>query len=115
MIYKGSCHCGRIAFEVDGELIEVADCNCSICTKQGSLHWFVPRQKLRLATSEHHLSTYAFGERTISYRFCPNCGTHPFAEGPDSAGNAMAAVNVRCLDGIELSDLPVKHFNGRAL
>lgn len=25
MNYKGSCHCGAIAFEVEGELKEVAD------------------------------------------------------------------------------------------
>lgn len=38
MHYKGSCHCGQIAFEVEGELTQVADCNCSICTRMGALH-----------------------------------------------------------------------------
>jgi len=27
----------------------------------------------------------------------------------------MVVVNARCLDGIELSSLPVKHFDGRSL
>ncbi len=31
MIYKGSYHCGHIAFEVDGDLHGVIECNCSIC------------------------------------------------------------------------------------
>jgi hypothetical protein len=28
MKYKGSCHCGRIACEVEGGLGEVMECNC---------------------------------------------------------------------------------------
>ncbi len=46
MSYKGGCHCGRIAFEVDGEIQELMECNCSICSKRGYLHFFVPRDKL---------------------------------------------------------------------
>ncbi len=30
-------------------------------------------------------------------------------------GTRMAAINVRCLEGVEYSELPVKHFDGRAL
>jgi len=25
MVYKGSCHCGRIAFDVEGELTQVIE------------------------------------------------------------------------------------------
>ena len=115
MIYKGSCHCGQIAFEVEGELTQVADCNCSICSRKGSLLWFVPRQQLRLLTSEENLSTYTFNKHIIKHRFCSKCGIHPFGEGVDRSGTAMAAINVRCLMGVDLSSLPVKHFDGRAL
>jgi hypothetical protein len=31
----------------------------------------------------------------IHHRFCPTCGIHPFAEGKDPKGNAMAAINAR--------------------
>ena len=115
MTYKGSCHCGQIAFEVEGDLTEVMDCNCSICSRKGSLLWFVPRQQLRLLTPEENMSTYTFGKHIIKHRFCPKCGMHPFGEGADPSGNHMAAVNVRCLEGVEFSSLPVKHFDGRAL
>ena len=30
-IYKGSCHCGGIAFEVEGAIDSGLACNCSIC------------------------------------------------------------------------------------
>ena len=48
MLYKGSCHCGHIAFQVEGTLEGVASCNCSICQRKGSLLWFVADDKLRL-------------------------------------------------------------------
>jgi uracil-DNA glycosylase len=42
MKYHGSCHCGGIAFDVEGELSQAMACNCSICARKGALMWFVP-------------------------------------------------------------------------
>ncbi|HJU49558.1 MAG TPA: GFA family protein, partial [Pseudogulbenkiania sp.] len=97
------------------DLTQVADCNCSICRRKGALLWFVPRQQLRLLTPEADMSTYTFNKHVIQHHFCPTCGIHPFGEGRDPAGNAMAAVNVRCLDDVDLGSLTVKHFDGKAL
>lgn len=115
MNYQGSCHCGRIAFEVEGELGEVMACNCSICQRKGSLMWFVPREQLRLTTAPEAMATYTFNKHAIAHHFCPTCGIHPFGEGTAPDGRTVAAVNVRCLDGIEVDSLSVKHFDGRAL
>lgn len=115
MKYRGSCHCGRIAFEVEGEIGQVMDCNCSICQRKGSMLWFVPRGSLHLLTPEENVATYTFGKERIKHRFCPQCGIHPFGEGTAPSGEAMAAINVRCLEGVDLAALPVRHFDGRAL
>ncbi len=114
MTYKGSCHCGRIGFEVEGAPAGVMSCNCSICQRKGALMWFVPREHLRLLTPDENASTYTFNKHVIKHRFCPTCGMHPYGEGVDSKGNAMAAVNIRCLEGIELEDVAVNHYDGRA-
>jgi hypothetical protein len=58
MKYKGSCHCGQIAFEVEGNLEQVMACNCSICSKFGALRWIVPPPNFRLLTPEENLATY---------------------------------------------------------
>lgn len=42
MKYEGSCHCGSVAFEVEGEVDGGLACNCSMCGRRGSLLWFVP-------------------------------------------------------------------------
>ena len=114
MGYQGSCHCGRIAFNVEGDLKQVLECNCSICTKRGSLLWFVPRDKFSLQTPEADLSTYTFNTHRIKHRFCGVCGCAPFAEANDPQGNPVAAVNARCLDGVDLGALPRKAFDGRS-
>ena len=115
MNYKGSCHCGNIRFEVDGELDGAVACNCSICSRKGSLLWFVPRDRLRLLTPEDVAATYTFNKHAIKHRFCPTCGMHPYGEGEDPKGNSMAAVNIRCLEGIDLDSVPVHHYDGRSI
>ena len=114
MKYKGSCHCGRVAYEVEGEIDGAMACNCSMCQRKGSLLWFVPRAQFRLPTPEGDASTYTFNKHVINHRFCPLCGIHPYADGVDQKGNPMAAINVRCLEGIDLEKVPVRHFDGRS-
>ena len=114
MVYQGSCHCGKIALEVEGEITAAMSCNCSICSRKGSLLWFVPREKLRLLTSEEDVSTYTFNKHFIQHHFCETCGIHPYAEAVDK-GKPMAAVNIRCLEGVDLASIPVKNFDGRSM
>lgn len=114
MRYQGGCQCGRVQFEVEGELEQVIECNCSMCRKRASLLWFVPRQQLRLLTQEQDLATYTFNTHKIQHHFCGNCGIHTFGEGMDPAGNATAAVNVRCLENIDLAKLQIHQFDGRS-
>lgn len=114
MKYKGSCHCGNISFEVEGEIKGAMACNCSICQRKGSLMWFVPREDLHLLTPEDAMSTYMFNKHVIKHHFCPTCGIHPYGEGVDK-GKAMAAINIRCIEDIDLASIPVQHFDGKSL
>jgi hypothetical protein len=114
MKYQGSCHCGKIAFEVEGEIDGALSCNCSMCQRKGSLLWFMPRSALNLLTPENAMSTYTFNKHVIKHHFCPDCGIHPFGEGTDPNGNVMAAINIRCIEDIDLTTIPVQHYDGRA-
>ncbi|WP_223669882.1 GFA family protein [Kangiella shandongensis] len=115
MVYKGSCHCGDIKFEVEGDIDAAISCNCSICQKKGSLLWMVPRNQLKLVSSESELKPYTFNSHKIKHQFCTNCGMHPFCDAVDPEGNAVAAVNIRCLDNVNLDKVEVKEFDGRSL
>lgn len=115
MVYRGSCHCGQVNFEVEGELTAVVDCNCSICARKGALLWAVPRDKLRLRSADDKAGRYTFNSHTIAHRFCPTCGIAPYAEDAASKSERSAYVNVRCLDGVDLKALEVIAFDGRAM
>src|SRR5438046_1796199 len=72
-MYSGSCHCGRISFEVEGDLSEVKECNCSHCSRKGYLLWFVSRDQHAVLPS----ASFARGERcalTTAFRFSPPYG-----------------------------------------
>ena len=81
MLYRGSCHCGDVKFEAEGDLRGVMACNCSICRRKGALMWFVPRDHMTLLTPDDHLATYTFSKHVIQHRFCKRCGIHTFGEG----------------------------------
>lgn len=114
-MHTGSCHCGHISFEIEGSPEQVVECNCSHCSRKGYQLWFLSREQLRLHTPEKDLDAYTFNRHAINHHFCSVCGCAPFGIGKDRSGNVMAAVNVRCLPGLDKSELPVKHVDGRSL
>jgi len=116
MNYKGSCHCGSVTYEVDVEPGPVLECNCSICSRKGTLLWFTPRTKLNMLTGEDALTVYTFGTHNVQHHFCHVCGCTTFGIGkPPGAKEETAAINVRCLEGVDLENLERRQFDGRSL
>ena len=113
MRYKGSCHCGRIRIEVDGEIESVTECDCSICRMSGYLHWMVDERQVRLSSPEGSVSTYVWGTGVARHLFCSGCGVAPLRRPRSNPGGY--SVNVRCLEGVDLDTLPIERFDGRAL
>ena len=111
--WRGGCHCRRIAYEVDTDLAMVIACNCSHCQAKGLLLNFVPTSQFRQTAGEGELSEYQFNKKRIHHLFCPTCGVESFARGTGPKGEEMIAINVRCLDGIDLNALETRPFNGR--
>lgn len=111
MLYRGSCHCGRVAFTVEApEDLVVQACNCSICSKAAFLHLIVPKSRFHLDRGESDLALYTFNTATAKHTFCRVCGVKPFytpRSNPDGVD-----VNVRCLDTAPRS-LTIEPFDGR--
>ena len=110
--FQGSCHCGRVTYEADADLSHVISCNCSSCRRRGSLLAFVPTDQFQLKSGADALSQYAFNKKVIHYQFCATCGVFPFARGTRPDGAQMVALNVRCLDGVDLDTLSIKKIDG---
>lgn len=113
MIYKGSCHCGEVAFEAEGALEAVISCNCSICSKKAALLWALPREKVRFQGAGN-LGRYTFNRHAIAHRFCKTCGIHTHGEDTSDAGEPNVYINIRCLEDVDLDSVPVQHFDGRS-
>lgn len=113
-IQKGSCHCGGITFEVEGAFGDLIECNCSHCQRKGYLLWFVAKDKLKLSASTSAMSSYKFNKHVIDHRFCPKCGCAPFGFSTAPDGTASAAINVRCLEGVDLSKVKRIPYDGRS-
>jgi hypothetical protein len=111
MIYLGSCHCGAVRFQVEApEILEVEECNCSICTKSGFLHLIVPLSRFTLLSGACSLSTYRFNTGVAKHTFCRVCGIKPFYT-PRSNPDGID-INVNCLDPRPTS-LDVRQFDGQ--
>ena len=116
MLHAGSCHCGKIAFQVEGDIDQVVDCNCSLCRRRGGLLWFGPREALVLQTPASDVSTYTFNKHHIQHHFCATCGIAPYGEADDPrTGARMLALNVRCLPALDLAALKVSAYDGASL
>lgn len=114
--HTGGCHCGKVRYEVKVDLTSpLIACNCSICGKTGTVLAFTPAEGFTLHSGEDVLTDYQFGKKSIHHLFCSVCGIRSFARGSTPDGKEMCAINVRCLDGVELDSLKVTPFDGRAL
>ncbi len=119
--YTGSCHCGRVRFEIEADIDHVRVCDCSVCKKRGALNHRIPKESLSLLTAWDDLVLYQWGSRTAKDFFCPACGILPFRRPSDPTPEEIRegsepfdgwAVNVRCLDGVDLESLPIKRIQG---
>ncbi|TAK49690.1 MAG: GFA family protein [Xanthobacteraceae bacterium] len=112
--YTGGCHCGLVRFECTSDLATVTACNCSICTKKGLHLTFLPPSSFTLRAGGDVLREYRFHKKVIGHQFCAECGTEVYANGAMPDGTPIVAVNVSCLDGIDLAEIKMRPHNGRA-
>jgi len=113
-MHAGGCHCGRVRFEAKTDLGTLISCNCSICSKKGLMLTFVPDGDFRLVSGYDFLVDYQFNKHVIHHLFCKVCGIQSFARGQRPDGAAMAAINIRCIDGIDANELNPQKFDGRS-
>jgi hypothetical protein len=111
--YSGSCHCGKVRFEVDADIDHVRVCDCSMCRKRGARNIRVAPEAIRISTPLSELGLYQWHTQTAKDYFCKSCGIQPFRR-PRMAPE-LWTVNVRCLDGVDLAAIPVRHVRGSEL
>ena len=111
----GGCHCGAIRFEAAADLAQVIACNCSICMKRGAMWTFLPAAQVTFLKGEHAVQDYQFAAKKLHHMFCPTCGVGSFSRGRGPDGKETIAINVRCLDDIDMTALKATPFDGKSL
>ena len=99
MIYKGSCHCGSVEFEIETDLSLIKQCNCSICIRKYAKMGMAPRKDLKVTRGENNLSMYQFGTNVAKHYFCKTCGIythHGRRSDPEGIG-----FNIGCLEDVD--------------
>lgn len=90
-MHRGSCLCGTVTFEVDGELAPPDACHCSRCRKLSGHYWAstdVPRDAIRIS-GEEAIVWYRTSDQ-VRRGFCPTCGATLFWDASTSSALAVA-------------------------
>jgi hypothetical protein len=94
-MHRGSCLCGKVTFEVQGELAPPTACHCRQCRKHSG-HFEastdIPRASLTIL-GEEHLTWFLTPEKNVRRGFCATCGSSLFWDpvGRDWTAVAMGA------------------------
>jgi hypothetical protein len=96
---NGHCECGRVQFEVDGDIQDFSHCHCSQCRRLHGAAYAtfagVSRSKFNYLSGEDDLKAYASSadhERV----FCSNCGSNILVSldnDPDALYLSMSAID----------------------
>lgn len=112
--YTGGCQCGAVRYSVKADISRPIACNCSRCGRLGSVLAFAPADDFTLISGEDSLTEFQFNKHVIHHLFCKVCGVQSFSHGVRPDGTRMAAINVRCLDGVDPNTLDPQKFDGRS-
>ncbi|WP_163714110.1 GFA family protein [Mangrovibacterium lignilyticum] len=105
MKHTGSCLCGAVTFEIEGDFQSLFLCHCSRCRKDtGSAHaanLFSTTASIQWLSGEDKVKTYRLPESRHAKAFCTECGSAlPKTQG----GSKLLVVPAGCLN----SDVPIK-------
>ena len=123
MTITGSCHCGKVAFAIEGDIPrELTRCTCSFCSKRGMLYAYFEPSRFRLTTPEADSATYRWNTKLVAHNFCSSCGCGTFSDSPafepDGAWDATTrriGVNARLFDGFDADVAPMTVIDGKNL
>ena len=96
---RGHCECGRIQFEVDGEINDLSHCHCSQCRRLHGAAFAsfagVPADGFRYVSGENDVRAYA-SSNSHQRLFCGNCGSNilvTLQQEPESLYLSMGAID----------------------
>lgn len=108
---EGSCHCGKVKWQLNEMPESATACNCTVCRRYGVL-WAYDYENESIIVSGQ-TQAYIRG-KAIEFHFCPTCGCVAFwrAQSTDKDGRRRIAVNLRLTEPEPIAKLPIDRFDG---
>lgn len=117
MKMQGTCHCGALGWELDGDPGSITACNCTVCRRYGTLWAYdYEGERIRLSGAARIYTRPDVATPFLEFHFCPTCGCVLAwrAVSPDPDGRRRIAVNIRLAPPEAVADLAIDHFDGLA-
>lgn len=108
-MYRGSCLCGHVTFEIDGGIESIIHCHCSLCRKASGTAYatngFVNAAEFRITSGDTLLGSF---ESTPGRhrRFCTGCGSPIFSTNDRDPDRIRIRVGV--IDS-DITERPISH------
>ncbi len=102
---KGSCSCGAVRWEANGEMREVVACHCKQCRKQTG-HYYAATNTSNdslTITGDDHLTWYQASE-SAKRGFCKHCGSALFWKPHGRDYTSILAGSIDGDSGLELKE-----------
>ncbi len=123
MTITGSCHCGKTAFRIEGEIpAELTRCTCSFCSKRGAVLAYYQPGQFQVTTPATDDATYRGNTNPVPHHFCPECGCATFSDSPafepDGSWDKITrriGVNARLFDDFDAAEARVVVIDGKNL
>ena len=123
MAITGSCHCGKSAFRIEGDMpAQLTRCTCSFCAKRGALLAYYEPSQFYVATPAADDATYRWRTKQVAHHSCPVCGCATYSDSPafESDGSwdgstRRIGVNARLFDDFDAAGAPVIVIDGKNL
>lgn len=112
-IYRGTCHCGAVQFQIDAEITDIYTCDCSLCAKKNALMTTVPEDKFTLLAGADKLTLYQWNTKIARHYFCGVCGIYPFHR--KRAMPNHYGINVRCLEEFDADAAAIRRADGKTM
>lgn len=86
-VFKGSCNCGAIKYQVSGKVQKTINCHCNLCRKMNgsAFSTYVIFLESDFEILSGKLKSHSVSEHATKH-FCGNCGTSIFNSNPKFAG-----------------------------
>jgi len=123
MAITGSCHCGKTAFRIDGEIpSELTYCTCSFCSKRGALVAYYPPEKVEVTVAPGDDHIYRWNTRKVAHHSCAHCGLPTYSDSPDfqrdgswDGKTRRLSMNARLFDNFDAAKAKVSVIDGKNL